>query len=482
MSNIVRTTLGHLHEALEVQLSPADLEPKLKSELNKYRKNAQMKGFRKGKPPMGMIRKLYGKALLGEVVNDLLQSTLVEYLEEQALSILGQPIPTEDQVASELDPNALTDVHFKFEIGLAPEFEVQGLDADNQFEQYAVEVPAENIDKDLENARKRVGQRDTVDDEIVERDMVQIEAEELDGDAAKENGWATSFSVVADDNLNEGFREQLMGQKAGAKLRFNINEVEKDRDEAFVRKYLLKAEDADAETEIGDQFEGTISEVNRVVAADLNQEFFDKYFGEGNVSNEEEARARIEADIKKYYDRQAESLLFRDFQDDLLERNALELPETFLRRWLLVSNEGMTEERVGREFDDFAKNLQWSLIRGKMVQRFEIEVTEEELLEGFKDRIRGYFGGYGDELIVLNTANRLMQDEKQVDQLYQELMADKLFEELRQVVTVNPKSVPTEEFEAIVEAAQKEIQARQQNQSLPESVEESEEEEVADVE
>ncbi len=482
MSNIVRTTLGNLHETLELTLSPADFEPKLKTELNKYRKKAQIKGFRKGKTPMGMIRKLYGKAILADVVNELLQSTLLEYIKEEDLDILGQPIPAEDQVDTDLDPNDLKTIIFKFEIGLAPEFEVQGLDADNKFEQYSVEVPEETILKDLETARTRVGKRESVDDEIVERDMLEINAEELDGDASKENGWAMSFSIVADDHLVEEFRTQVMGKKVGDKLRFNINEVEKDRDSDFVRKYLLKATDADAETEIGDHFEGTISEVNRVVPADLDQEFFDKYFGEGKVSTEEEAKAKIEADVKKYYDRQAESLLFRDFQDNLLERNTFELPDTFLRRWLLVSNEGMTPERVETEYTDFSKNLQWSLLRSKMVRKFEVEVTEEELLEGFKDRIRGYFGGYGDELIVLNTANRLMQDQKQVDQLYQELMADKLFEELRKVVTVSPKLVPTEEFEAIVAEAQKEIQARQQNQSIPESVEESEEEEVADVE
>lgn len=481
MSKIVREDIGNLHAILTATLSPADYEPKVNSELNNYRKKAQMKGFRKGKTPMGMIRKLYGKSVLSDVVNEMLQNEVFQYLKDEDMDILGQPIPAQDQEQLDLEMGNKSDLVFRFEVGLAPKFDLQGLDKDNKFEQFSVEVPEEMVTKDLETARTRAGERQQVDSEVKEGDMAKFNIEELEGDTVKKDGWASTFSVVAEERLVEEFYENLLGKKVGDKFRLDITKVEKDRDEAFIRKYFLNVEDADADVEIGNDFEATITEVSRVMPAELNQEFYDKAFGEGKVSNEEEARNLVEQEIVKFYDRQAESLLFRDFQDDLLEKNTMELPETFLKRWLKTANQ-MDDAAVEKEFDNFAKNLQWSMIRSKMVEKFGIEITEEEVLEGFKERIRGYFGGHGDELIVLNTANRLMENKEQVDQLYQELMADKLFAELRNVVTVDAKKISMEEFEKVVQKAQDELNARQNQASTAPATEESAEEEVADVE
>lgn len=467
MSKIVREDIGNLHAILTATLSPSDYEPKVNSELNKYRKKAQMKGFRKGKTPMGMIKKLYGKSVMGEVVNEMLQNEVFQYIKDENLDILGQPIPAKDQEQLDLQLGIQEDLVFRFEVGIAPKIELKGLDKDNKFSQYSVEVPVEMVLKDLDVARTRAGERQQIEEPIAEGDMVKLNIEELEGDAIKENGWAGSFSVVVEERLFEEFKEELIGKKVGDKLRIDINKVEQDRDEEFVRKYFLGVEEPDTETEIGTDFEATIEEVSRVMPAELNQEFYDQAFGEGKVSNEEEARAFIEKDIVKFYDRQAESLLFRDFQDNLLEMNAMELPEAFLKRWLKVANE-LTDEAVEKEYENFSKNLQWSLIRSKMVEKFEIEIKEEEVLEGFKERIRGYFGGHGDELIVLNTANRLMENKEQVDQLYQELMADKLFAELRKVVSVDEKKIAMEEFEKVVQQAQEELQARQNPPAIEE--------------
>ena len=227
----------------------------------------------------------------------------------------------------------------------------------------------------------------------------------------------------------------------------------KDRDEAYVRKYLLNVGEEDEGVEIGAEFEAEIVDIKRVMPAEMNQEFFDKLFGEGEISSEEEARQKIEKEIQKHYDRQAENLLYRDFRDHLMKVNKIGLPDQFLLRWLKVSNENVTEEAIKNEYDAFAENLKWSLIRGKAVRKFELQVDDNEIFEGFKERVRGYFGGYGDELIILNTANRLMEDEKQVDQMYQELISEKLFKAVRDVVTVSDKTVEAKEFDDLVQAA-----------------------------
>lgn len=453
MAKVVKEEIGELNIVLDINLTKEDYEPKFKSELNKYRKKAHIKGFRKGKTPLGFIKKMYGTAVLAEVINEQIQNALNGHIEEEKLNVLGQPIPVDDQEELDFDPSNLKDFNFKFELGLAPEFELAGLDSGTSFNRHAVEIEDTMIDEDLENARKRGGEQTPVEGAIEENDMVSFNAEELDGDQPKENGWATTFSVLVNQLSSEDFKKELMSKKTGDKVKFNINELEADKDEEYIRKYFLNVSEEDEDVEIGAEFEAEIGEVKRVMPAELNQEFFDKAFGEGKVSSEEEARAKIGEEIQKYFDRQAESLLFRDFREKLMEVNDVKLPDQFLRRWLKMSNENVTDEDIEKEYDVFAENLKWSLIRGKATQKFELEVTDEEIVEGFKDRVRSYFGGYGDELIILNTANRLMEDRKQVDQMYQELISDKLFHAVKEVVTIEDQKISSKDFEEEIKKA-----------------------------
>ncbi|MEL6866728.1 MAG: trigger factor [Bacteroidota bacterium] len=459
MPQIVREDVGQLEARLTISLTNEDYEPKFNAELNKYRKEVSMKGFRKGKTPKALIRKMYGRAILSDTINELFQNAINDYLTKEKLEILGQPLPVEDQEPFDLDLTGKAAYTFKVELGLAPQFEVKGLEKENKFERYAVEIPEERIEEELGQARQRTGERSSVDDAVQEKDLIAFNAEELDGEELKENGWASTFNILVDLISNEELKSKVLGSNKGDKVRFNVFDLEKDRDRDYVRKYFLNVGEDDEEVEIGDHFEATIADITRVMPSELNQEFFDKYFGEGKVNSEEEARKLIEGDLQKFYDRQSESLLQKDFQERLIEENVLDLPEAFLKRWLQMTNENIDLEQIEKEFDDFAKGLRWSLVRGKLVKQFDIQVEEEEIVEGFKDRIRGYFGGYGDELIILNTANRMMQDQQQVDQLYQELMTGKVFEGIRNVAQVEDKKISIADFDQVIEAARKEAEA-----------------------
>ena len=479
MSKVVRVDKENLSAELTMTITKDDYVPKLDSELKAYRKKAHMKGFRKGKTPMGVIRKMYGQSVLAEVINDTLQKTLTKYLTDEKIEILGQPLPSDDQKELNFDISELQDYEFKFDIGLAPEFELKGLSADSSFDRYAVEVPVSMLEKEIEQARTKSGERVSVDTTIEDNDVVTLNAEELDGDAVKEAGWASTFSVLVNTIADEAVKAEILQKKVGDKIRFNVFSLEKNSTPENVRKYLLNVTDVDSEVEIGEEFEGTIEEVKRIMPAEINQEFFDKTFGEGNVKSIEEAHSKFEEEITKYYDKQSESLLFRDFQDFLLEQNNIETPDVFLKRWIKASNEQATDEVIDNEYENFVKNLQWSLIKGKVVQQFDLSVNEDEIFEGFKDRVRGYFQGYGDELIVLNTANRLMEDKKQVDQLYQELMSDKLFEAVKEVFSIKDKKISAEDFDAVIKKAHDEVKAAQ-NMAQIETPEEAAEEEVTE--
>ncbi len=462
MPKVVREDIDNLNAVLTVTLEKEDYEPKFKSELSKYQKQAHMKGFRKGKTPMSVLKKMYGKSVLADVINEMLQKELYGYLTEEDIKILGQPLPSESQEPINFELKELDNYTFKFDLGLAPEFEVEGVGPENTFEKMEVEVSGEMIDEELEAARKRHGERKFIQEDIRENDMVKLSAKELDGDEIKEDGLESEFSLLVNSISDEEARQQLLGGKQGDTFRFNLFELEEDKDEKYVRKYFLELSDDD-DREVGQHYEVTVKEVSRIEPAGLNQEFFDKFFGEEEVSSEEEAREKIRGQVEKFYNSQSEALLFRDMQEKLMELNKLELPESFLKRWMKASNENLTDEVIEKEYENFAQNLQWSLIRSKLVKRFDVKVEREEVLETLKNRVRSYFGGVapGMEHIIDSTAARLMEDEKQVEQAYDEVLSDKLYEALAAEVEIVPQKVSLEEFEAEVAKAREGSAAKQ---------------------
>ncbi|MCG8331917.1 MAG: trigger factor [Chitinophagales bacterium] len=468
MPKVVREDIDNLNAVLTVTLEKSDYESKYNAELSKYRKQGQMKGFRKGKTPLSVIKKMYGKAILADAVNEKLQSTLYEYLTEEDISILGQPIPSDSQEPIDFDTKELIDFVFKFDLGIAPEFEVQGLDG--SFEKLAIEVADEMIAEDLESLRKRLGERIHPEDDIQDNDIIKFSAKEK----GKEEGLETEFSILM-SSITEAAQKQLLPLKKGDSIDLNVFELEVDKDEKHVRKYLLNLKEED-EQEVNAEFECTIIEVSRVAPAELNQAFFDQAFGEGEVSSEEEVKEKITAGINSYYDTQAEALLSRDIQEKLIEANELDLPNEFLKRWMKASNEGVSEEVIEKEYPNFSKNLQWSLIRSKLAKQHEVKVEEDDVMDYFRNSIRNYFSGQGMmagiEQIVDSTAMRMMEDEEQYERAYGEVMTDKLFKALSAAVSVEKKVVSKEDFEKEVADARAAAAAAQAANALAETEEE----------
>jgi len=461
MPKVERQDIDDLNAVLTVTLEKSDYEPKFKSELNKYRKQANMKGFRKGKTPLSVLKKMYGQSVLAEVINEMLQQELNDYLNEQDLQILGQPLPSDDQKPQAFDVKNLEDYEFKFDLGLSPDFELKGADESTTVEKMVVEIPQETLEEDLQAARKRNGERETVeDDTIKDNDLVKFKAVEMEGGAPKPEGIETEFSILVSDNTDGALKEELQQKKMGDSISLMLSKIEYGRDENYIRTYYLNLEEDD-EREFNDTFEAEITEVSRIAPAELNQAFFDQVFGEGVVSSEEEALEQLHKQKQQFYEKQAEALASRQIQEKLMEQNDMEFPEAFLKRWMKATNEETTDETVEREFDNFRDNLRWSLIRNRLADDYEIEIEEKDLLEAAKRRIRNYFGGQsmpGMEQIVDSTAARLLQDENQVDQLAQEVLTDRVFELLLEKVNVEEKPVSLEEFEEEVKRVQAEVQ------------------------
>lgn len=461
MPQVVRTDIDNLNAVLTVEIPKDDYLPIFNTELRKYRKDARIKGFRQGKTPMSVLKKMFGKAVLGEVINKILQEQLTDFISNDSNEILGQPIPSDDQEQVDFDIRDLNDFSFKFDIGLAPAFEVQGLE-EEPFEKYAIEIEDEMVEEEVQNLLQRNGEQTYPEDDIEEKDIVTLDVIELDGDEPKEEGVAHEFSVLV-ERLEDDVKEAILKLNLGDQLKINPFALEKDATEAYARKYFLGLEEDD-EQEVGDRFDAEITKVSRIAKSELNQEFFDKVFGPDEVSSEEEFRNKLKENIANSYSAQAEALLYRDIQKRLLDSNQLNLPDEFLKRWLITSNDNLEPAVLEKEYPAFADNLRWSLIRSKLSKSLDIEVSPEEIKENFKNKIRGYFGGAPSpdmEAMVENMADRMLKDEKQVNDIYEEVFSNKLFEVLVEKVEVKDKPISLEDFEAVIAEIEAERAAEQ---------------------
>ena len=445
--NITKNEIDALNASLHITIEPSDYEGKFNEELSKYRGKAQLKGFRKGKTPMNTIKKMYGKAILAETINNILGETLNTYLTDEKLDTLGQPIPSDATEVVNFDIKNLVEYKFDFDLGLAPEFEVAGME--DGVGKNVVDVPEEVVTEELDLARKRFGNEMFPEDDIEDNDLITLSAVELSGDKKKKKGWETGFQILVRD-IDDEVQKEVLKLKKGGVFTFNIRTVEKGKDEKHVNKYLLNLDEGE-EKEIGDMFRGTIDKVSRIAPAEINQEFFDKYTGqEGAETSEAEIREKIKSNIEAHYNTQTKNLLFKDIMDHLMEANSFELPESFLKRWLKLSNENATDEVIEDEFGAFSQNLKWNLIKGKLEKKYEIQVLPEDIKEGFKRRISGYFGGNPQGIDLDQMAESMMKNQEQFRQVFEEEKAEKLFQAISEDMNIVENIISLDDFKDLV--------------------------------
>ncbi len=475
---VVRKDIDNCSAILTVTITRDVLKPKLDAELKKVRQKVPVKGFRPGQVPMDHIKKMYGSSIFTETLNEMFSETLVGYLRDSQVNILGQPLPAEDQPQkfgvniSNPDPEYSID----YEVGFVPKIDLQGIDKSYTYERITINNLDELAEEDLQYARKRLGKRTNPTDGIEENDIVKIAARELASaeGAVLEGGWETPMTFLGKNIKDEAFKAALLQLKTGDSIRFNARSVENHEKEEMHRKYILALPDEDDRV-VGDWFEGVIEEVSRVSDAELDEEFFNGYFG-GGVSNKEEAIEKLKEGIQQFYDVRSNALLFRSLQERMLALNNVELPDKFLKRWLGVTNEGkLSAAQIESEYPAFADNLRWSIIREDLMESFGVEVSDADLKDEYARRVRNYFQAELPAHIMESSIERLMKDEKDVENTRRELEADKLLEAVRGQITIIDKPVTSEDFHKIVEEATAKAKAEQsQDVSLRTTLEEDE--------
>ena len=445
MSNVVRTDIDALNAVLTVTLAKEDYIEKVQKDIKRYAQKVAMKGFRPGKTPQGIVKKMYGDAFLMEAVNDKIQSTLSEYLTEEKPDIFGQPIMSKEQAKFNFNIKNPEDLTFKFDVGMLPTFELNGLE-DVDYQRFTVEVDEKLVDAEIENARKRDGGETEIETNIEDGDMLFL--------AIKEHGGTLEKDLTLSMNwLTEDMADMFKTQHKGSKLTINIFQLEKETTPQYVRKYFLGIEDNDSR-EINENFDVKITKVTRIVPAQFDEEFFQKNFG---VATEAEAREQLNSTLGGNYAAQADSLLIRDLQLRLMDENKFDLPDAFLKRWLLTQNDKNTPELIESGYEGFAQNMRWTLVRSKIAREAGVQISDEDLKEAYRNKIRGYLGGMaiGDDFIE-NLVEKVMEDEKQVSELYEDVMMEKTFDAMKSRATIVDKPVTSDELDSIMATARAE--------------------------
>ena len=377
--NITKKDIDSLNAVVTVEISKDDYSDKVKTILNNYRKSANIPGFRKGHVPMGMVKKQYGKAVLVEEVNKLLQENLHKFLTEEKLDVLGNPLPKND---TNIDWDA-GDFLFEFDLGLAPEFAV---DVTNKaITQYKVVADSKMIDNQVKSIRKQYGK-------LIAKDTVTKDDEVTGTFVSDERELSNKTTFAIEVIKGKKQLSALIGAKVGETVVLKTKDLFKDDHDN--QKYLgvshEEAHGLDIEVSL------KIEEVNTREMAELDQDLFDKLFGEGVITSEEQLKERIKADAEKQFEQQSDQKLLNDVVESLIENTKFDLPSDFLRRWIQISGEKeMTKEEAMEEFDRSEKGLRYQLIEGKLRAENNLQVTFEELKDHSKNMIKAQMAQFG---------------------------------------------------------------------------------------
>ncbi|HBL76073.1 MAG: trigger factor [Bacteroidetes bacterium GWF2_42_66] len=449
--NITRENIGELNAIINVSIEKSDYEATVNDVLRDYRKKANMPGFRPGKVPAGLIKKMYGKAILVDEVNKLLSNNLSKYIVDEKLNILGDPLPNEEK-QEEIDWDTAENFNFVFDIGIAPEIEVK-LDKRSKYPYYAITADSDTIQKQIDAYTGRFGENIPVET-VEENDTIRGNFIQLDADGNElEGGIKAEKVVIAVDLMKDNaVQNEFIGKKNDDVIVFDPVKTFESKHEVG---HMLNISHEEAE-KIEGNFKFTIIEILRFKKAELNEELFKKVLGDDTeVKTEEEFKASIKSDIEDSLKYSSDYKFAIDTRDMLVEKTKMELPDDFLKRWLVATNKELTKEQIDNDYDHFIVDLKWQLIKDKLIKENEVVIKEEDLNAMAKEMAKMQFRQYGmnnvpDEYLE-NYAGQILSKEEDKRRVFNKVQEDKLLDVIKSKVNVDIREVSQEEFNKLLE-------------------------------
>jgi trigger factor len=433
--NITKESIDELNAIVKIEISESDYQDKVAEILKHYSKKADIPGFRKGHVPMGMVKKQYGKSIMIDEVNKLIQDSLNKFLVEEKLDILGNPLPKmkEDFSWDEKDYS------FEFELGLAPVFDIK-MDSKKKITQYTIVADKELINKEVENLQQRFGKmsaKDVIEDGVNITGVFTNEEKEIE----------KKHSFTLDTIKGRSNKKDFIGKKVGDVLELKTKGLFDDEQKLIGATGLS----ADEVKGLNIPLTFTIEDITFTELAELDQELFDKIFGKDAISTVTELRDRIKEDAEGQFQSQADQQLLNAITEYFIENTKFDLPAEFLKKWLAVAGEKpMTTEEATTEFERSEKGLRYQLIEGKIVKNNNLQITSEEMREYAKGFIKSQMAQYGNmdpqEEELNNIAERVLGNQEEAKRLQEQLISKKLLDFYKENLTFKTKEVTYENF------------------------------------
>jgi len=449
--NVSKELVDSLNAVVTVKVVSEDYEPKVKETLKSYRRNAKIDGFRPGKAPEGIIRKMYGRYVLVDEVNKLVSEALNNLIEQEQLHILGEPLPNENQPAIDFDSQ--TEFTFLFDLGLAPVMDFSKM-KEVSVNSYKVVPDAKMLEDYVNQYTRRYGSFVSLDSVESGNEMVRGNFTQTDeaGNVLEEGITAEDTAIYLEFLKEEEIKKQFVGLKAGDGVLFDVKKAFPN-DTEISSMLRIKKEEVASLTSSTFRFE--IGSVSRFANAEIDQALFDKIYGEGVVTSKEEFESRVREEIVANLEADSAMKLRMEVRRLFTDRFVTELPAAFLKRWLLRINEGkFTAEEIEKDFGLFEKDLKWQLIRNQLVKEFEINLTDDDLLEFAKKDVAHQFAQYGmrnlpDEQLA-SYAKGMLGRKEESRRVVDKMMDESVFNVLRNRITLNEVEVTSEAFDQLM--------------------------------
>ena len=445
--NVSMQNVDKVSALLTVNIEKADYQEKVEKVLKKYRQQANVPGFRKGMVPMSLIKKQFGKSVMAEEVDKLMQEKVNEYIRENKVNMLGMPLPNEEKMQV-IDFDTQENFEFVFDIALAPEFNAEITEQDT-LDFYTIAVSDEMVNSQVDMYAQRAAKYEKVE-EYADRDMVKGLLAELDENGnTKEGGIQVEGAVMMPSYMKNDEQKAIFATaKVNDVLVFNPNAAFEGNEAELSSLLKIKREEV---AEMKSNFSFQVEEITRAVPAALDQALFDQVFGEGAVSSEEEFRGKIKEGIAAQFIADSNYKFLLDARTYLMNKvGKLEFPDALLKKIMLLNNEDKGESFVEENYEKSLEELTWHLIKEQLVEAFGIKVEQADILEMAKENTRMQFAQYGmmsiPEEMLENYAKEMLKKKENVEGLVNRAVENKLAAALKDKATLNNKEVSMEEF------------------------------------
>lgn len=448
--NISQESTGLLTTTVCIEVDKSDYQPKVDDKLREYRRKVKMPGFREGKVPVGVVNKMYGKAILVDEINNLISEALENYLNEQDIQTLASPLPNRDK-QEQIDFDTQETFSFYFDLALRPEVKID-LGALKKIRLYEIESDESKVDEYIAHIRKSFGKFEETDI-VEESSLVSCDIVEINDAGEEFTGCISTSSVIAVDKISDkDIKEQFVGAQAGAVIVMNPLDAFGNKTEVAA---MLNMKPEELQEPLN-RFNFKINSIRRLVPADIDEKLLAEVFPRENLQSEEELRERVRKDITASYEREAQTLMFNDTLEALLEATNVALPDEFLRRWLLEADDkgDTTQDDIDKNYDTYAQQLKTALIRNQLIVDHDIKVEEDDFYS-YIFRMMGIDHSAAEldearKMSVQHIIDNISKDKKQMERVQERIMEEKVAQLMMETVPYTKENITADAFSELV--------------------------------